>query len=1559
MKIGAIGAALTAFAAVTGWASYTDDVLAIRDPRTADVRLGHWHADLVKARAYAESKGVPLVAVWSHGDFCTHCKMFEGAITTPLFKQWMETSGMVFYIGLVDDGSWDQDGGTGPSSDGMEGYHGQSFYWCCKNQNATLPWPYIRIYWPKGGVDVVDTGAHVDGEEIGLNGFPCQMYSDRDNPPYIYAGDNGTFNPASRYFYYYLMDRSSGVLRNFTPVPDYAGGEFAMKDADDAPKAALQIEKEMRSTLLVPLTRTNATARASEAINYLLTVFADGSAYTNTVRWAVGEAVKDVSVPYTQAQLKTGGNYAATIRLELYNKEVKVVERSKVAIVDPVQNSPKNPLWLGERTADNLGAGEWTMDFAVATNRVKRYNDDRRSKGSPVRAHTLLLFSGSLWCPDCKAAEDFITGSDDFKKWAKDNCIACVAFDKPPSCETEVGSGAVCLLSHETAKSTKGRQYWPGTSGSGWLSRHGVPTEKTSPAVVTASEILMRDYNAVTTDTQHGGYLLPGKTGMGVPTFVLLRENGEVAGRIAQLASDTSMLGAESAATFVRRLDELLAQDAMETEEANDSIAGTFPEKIRIGGLDKVKGESVSFSDAVDYRRIDVTRGTRVEIEMTGSADADLILAVVDGTTGKEVPEAGAVATNKLSAGVSVACTLPSDRCFVRVSYPVGKNTFPPTGSHFAMDKSGSTVCGYELTSRCVYNPGPIMKTETNLPEWVDSVSVALVLGNYYKFTGLDDSVGTTDLSALLKDEGTGIYLALTSAPSELKLKGKSFGYQLWTPGEVAFSPVRAVVSEPEEKGQTFEYRISVRRTDLSGTAKARIYLDKSRSKIIDDGTAFDWTEDGHLFQWTEGGTEPDVQTVPITIKGNDTSDGDQLLVFNLVKEPGSDAEVSATLGEFRLTITDRDDPIPGKLALSAVRLDGQIVEIPARRVLTATAGSTLELEVDRVGGTDGFIEGSVTVDGENPKSVEWDGRDGELKPVTVTIPERAKDGSNRVVIELNGGESAQVSAEEKYIVVEIVGNDAAQFNQSVVTRTATRFVRMGLPLTAATVDIATLTGGVVRVEKKTGSLAPGLQCDFTDEEFTFEGQNLDAMTLYFYGTPTVAGTFTAVYQVFQDGVPGGTVQVVITVDDPATPADAQTPAVNPYLAATRTIPDIVVLEGDEFAGLLTVTIPRTGRLSAKFRPVEGEAVSLLCDAWSDYKAGTYEASLLSSLGEYLYQLEISVDAKGGVDLDFRRYPLGEGLPVEFDCRVPAADWSAAHPATKWKGYYTVSLPFKNDIAPVTALACGNGYVTMRMTDDVAVNGGQMTYAGILPNGKAFSGKAVLNESTGGFALLPVISVSTSDTIAGVFSVNPAANLYRAVYPCEDVYPFWKHRGEAPDGGDGYEQKLDIFGCLYDETKDLVACCEKTFQTTTLEFFANADKMVDGPFGFGSAQPWDPNSNAWITVSKTGLQLNPGAPAGTAFYFNRSTGLVYGTLNIDFVGGATAQAVFKGVVLPGWGAASCTHCGDGSEEAVKNPFISGGCWFSDVYEYTDAKERTRHLPVKRGCQFSVGLEAGK
>jgi uncharacterized repeat protein (TIGR02543 family) len=135
-------------------AGATATLLKTRTAASKAVKPGVWHASFSKAKSYATEHGVPLIAVWSNGDACGHCVIFESACNSSYFKKWMKSSGCVFYFTYSGE------------SAGKVG--GTVFHWCRKNKNTS--YPFVRIYWPKGGVDVATVGDTVDGVQSGTAG---------------------------------------------------------------------------------------------------------------------------------------------------------------------------------------------------------------------------------------------------------------------------------------------------------------------------------------------------------------------------------------------------------------------------------------------------------------------------------------------------------------------------------------------------------------------------------------------------------------------------------------------------------------------------------------------------------------------------------------------------------------------------------------------------------------------------------------------------------------------------------------------------------------------------------------------------------------------------------------------------------------------------------------------------------------------------------------------------------------------------------------------------------------------------------------------------------------------------------------------------------------------------------------------------------------------------------------------------------------------------------------------------------------------------------------------
>ena len=152
MMITAMATLLTVAGFAGQTATFTKDRLA----KSADVKPGYWHPDLNKCKAYATKNKLPLIAVWSNGDLCGHCVSFESACSHSTFKNWRKNSGCVFFFISSADGSAGRQGGS-------------AYNWVYGNKTAKK-FPFVRVYWPAGKVDICTDGDALDGGLGGATG---------------------------------------------------------------------------------------------------------------------------------------------------------------------------------------------------------------------------------------------------------------------------------------------------------------------------------------------------------------------------------------------------------------------------------------------------------------------------------------------------------------------------------------------------------------------------------------------------------------------------------------------------------------------------------------------------------------------------------------------------------------------------------------------------------------------------------------------------------------------------------------------------------------------------------------------------------------------------------------------------------------------------------------------------------------------------------------------------------------------------------------------------------------------------------------------------------------------------------------------------------------------------------------------------------------------------------------------------------------------------------------------------------------------------------------------
>jgi len=139
------------FVSSFAFAGETGTFLSRRLANSATVTPGKWHRNFSKAKAWAVEQGVPFIAVWSNGDSCGHCVQFEKCLNNATFKNWEKSSGVVFWFGYSGDSEYPIGGSV--------------FNWVRANTNVN--YPFVRIYWPKGKVDIATIGDLADGYSSG------------------------------------------------------------------------------------------------------------------------------------------------------------------------------------------------------------------------------------------------------------------------------------------------------------------------------------------------------------------------------------------------------------------------------------------------------------------------------------------------------------------------------------------------------------------------------------------------------------------------------------------------------------------------------------------------------------------------------------------------------------------------------------------------------------------------------------------------------------------------------------------------------------------------------------------------------------------------------------------------------------------------------------------------------------------------------------------------------------------------------------------------------------------------------------------------------------------------------------------------------------------------------------------------------------------------------------------------------------------------------------------------------------------------------------------------
>lgn len=1399
-------------------------LFAVIVPSSGEVRQGEWNSSFERCKGKADELNVPMLAMVASFE-CTHCNDLETAMQDPAngFLAWMADHGdFIYYFGVTNTANFnvfaqygDKRALSADLAKAMEFVGWGEF-------------PRICLYWPQsGGEPKKSAFAGVDGK----------MLVDKSTLP--------------------LIDQFIGSLNLFfKDYSSYAAGAFV-----NGAGASDRLEARADTAWVdVPLKREGAGV-AQPTNETLRVAFPGGASAEYPVVWAANESNKTVRVDLRAK----GFSFAVGQKVELtLNSDGKTSPAAYVTLVGEPENNPKNPLWLGARTADTLKAGEWTMDFEVAKARAARKN-----------APLLVLVGGSLWCPDCVKVDHYLVEQGKFRDWLAEKDVSCVAIDVP-----NIASGkTTSLLTHDPT--TVSDRYVTATkpnqdrvqSGAGYLSRNMIDAED-------AAAVASRNTTLISTDVAHGGLCRlenmdsgnvetgPFKTG--IPCLILMRPDGSIIGRIFQFNNvspgDTTALDA-----YISRMNELLAL-ADDTYEEDNADWRTTEYGISFRATVEETISAVDLADVYELMPFEYAVRGRVSVRSLTPKPTSKTDCFREMATEENVR----MTLLKVKGGVATAVAA----------------------------KRGNVFEGVSFDASCTPEEGVKWYVEVRALGTVNAGDTSVKVSKTFSLERKDDSTVRYELDVALK------YAAAT------------LGFE------------KGAVEVSEKSAGTVSVRVQ-RQDAVTGTAAAVVVLDEVETTAL-PGTysyALDGEEDfvRKTVSWGDG--QSAAHPLVVTISDDSVWDGDRKIVFRLEELSGS--PLAPYAGETNLVITVREDDrkTVGKLAFAETKL-------------TAIESTPLDVVVERINGAAGAYGAVLTATAGTLSSnrLDWANNDRvPMKHVGLLLPKVAETKGGVVTVTLTPDKGISAASGRKSLKIQLVERDCPRFEDTDrVFANAFRYVAV-----SNEIRILNAKGGDLKVTKVSGSLPAGIKAKLVVDP---------TPRLVVSGVPTAANATEAVYQVKEtiDRVvhPGLTVKLTFNVRDPARESASGEPALNPSIAKSRTFKDQMVVDSGlrVLAGLLNVTLPTTGRASAKYRCADG-TISLSAKSWSECDSETGVLKVLLVAAKTKHALSCSAWPDGRVEYELTD-PV-RGGHASGDLMTVA--WSKTDPAQAFQGCYTVDCPARKSVGGVAGVVpTGDVWMTLKLTASAARTG-KMTYGGGLPNGKTFSGSATLIRRTDAAgtvtAVLPVFYRTSADFFTAVPEIaedavglfESDAHDHRSVRACADADPYWRHYAKETEDA-CFSVVYDLYGSYYDSSENVKDCAERS------EFFGGTPLFFTAEHAV-TALP--------VMLAKSGISIMREAdnPSSVRLSFNARTGCVSGTFKIQEDGVTKpVSASFKGVLLPGWGG--CSTCPTPGK--IVRPLAVGSYWFSDKLPYEvqqgDGTSIERQLKVIRGGFIRVGDE---
>lgn len=723
--------------------------------------------------------------------------------------------------------------------------------------------------------------------------------------------------------------------------------------------------------------------------------------------------------------------------------------------------------------------------------------------------------------------------------------------------------------------------------------------------------------------------------------------------------------------------------------------------------------------------------------------------------------------------------------------------------------------------------------------------------------------------------------------------------------GELTFSKTSATAVEGKDAAFVLEI---ARSGGSAGKAAVSVSLDLSGISAT-DLLRIGWNlGEDHRIEWAD--METATKTISVPIFDDGFWDGDSTFAFRLSSEQGAAIGSPAVC---EVTVRDNDMKSRGRIRIAKPEPD-------ALGNVYVHEGEPFEVCVERIGGTYGDAS-AILCAGNITTNLTWTSGERTLeRNVPIDISGLTADDS--LTIQLSDVLGSEIDHGAKFADVHIVARDVPVLLPAEEPLNMSANVRCGKV-------VATAGGDFDRsvLVCASGRNAKGISLAFDRET----GEVL------IQGVAEETGSFSVTYRLLRLSDDGrvecsAPVKVAYTVGDICEAV--------PALASARTWRGLPMTAdgGVRLAGLLDLTVPSSGKTSAKFRTTGGICIVFSGSCWtSEDDDGVQEEIDALRKG---WTLTVAARADGTVDCSIVD-PEGVG----YSCKAPEIPWamqSAMPFLSRWRGTYTVEMPA--DTAPNSALCIGPATTSLRYTTDAAVKIGAVTYAGSMPNGRVYSGTAYLQPSKADELLLPLLATSSSDTLGAILRVRgdgaSIATQTRQVILAEDATePYWVHNEGALTTA-SYEVPLRAYGSYY--------VAEEWVARLLNDYGAKALALK---FEAAGSAPFD-----WAVYGNaTTLELEGSTPDDLIFTFVPSSGTLRGGFS-TMINGGLRTVSFRGVVLPGW-ATGC-GCGfdDGSAgEGIVRPFVTAAAWWNERRRFYGEDGNERQRSVKVGCCLKTEL----